>query len=371
MPDVLRGISLLGIIMVNAPYFALGASSGYFDGGWVDAADGFMTWVVATLFQGKFYLIFSFLYGYSATYIVRTIEHSATRWLRRSIVLLFLGVAHAVFLFHGDILFVYGLVGIVIVRALKSEPKRLSVTLRRTAWIVGSYYVVIATALILLAVLGAETSENVTHPLSTALAEGTYADAVSIRFATWFDTSVAVIFLQGPLVALAALAGIAAGRRRLLTSAWTSSWSRATRWGLVIGLPVQAALSYFAIYASHIGLGVELSYALTVIGMLTAPILAVGIIGAVAFGVQRGFAVGRNLGRMSLTAYLSESLLLGVAFSAWGLGLAGTSALIVVLVGFVVWLILDTFARGWFTRAGKGPVESLVGILTRSRMPTS
>ena len=70
-PDVLRGFALLGILLVNIPFMALSSEEGV-RGEWVNGgANSIATFLMVGLFQGKFYLLFSFLYGYSSQYIVK------------------------------------------------------------------------------------------------------------------------------------------------------------------------------------------------------------------------------------------------------------------------------------------------------------
>ena len=84
-PDRLRGLALLGIIVVNAPFLAI-SSTGYTEASiaaWWDMAAAF---AVIALAQGKFYLLFSFLFGYSALFIVRTGAAPGRRRYRRRLV---------------------------------------------------------------------------------------------------------------------------------------------------------------------------------------------------------------------------------------------------------------------------------------------
>ena len=68
--DVLRGFALLGILVVNicsfaSAYYGLGLGAPPFDG----AVDRAVLGLVAWLFETKFYLLFSFLFGYSLSLI--------------------------------------------------------------------------------------------------------------------------------------------------------------------------------------------------------------------------------------------------------------------------------------------------------------
>ena len=113
-PDVLRGFALLGILIVNIQFMALSSAEGA-RGEWtIGLANGSATFIIAAIFAGKFYLIFSFLFGYSSSFIIRDNRANRRRWIKRSVMLILLGVLHFTFLWHGDILFVYGLFGLLL-----------------------------------------------------------------------------------------------------------------------------------------------------------------------------------------------------------------------------------------------------------------
>ena len=60
-PDVLRGFALLGILVVNIQFMGLNSDQGA-RGEWTQGfANGAATFLIAALFAGKFYLLFSFL----------------------------------------------------------------------------------------------------------------------------------------------------------------------------------------------------------------------------------------------------------------------------------------------------------------------
>ena len=114
-PDVLRGFALLGILVVNIQYMGLNTVEGA-RGEWVSGfADGSATFIIASIFAGKFYLIFSFLFGYSSNYIIRDERSNRGRWVKRCFLLIAIGILHFTFLWHGDILFVYGLFGLLLI----------------------------------------------------------------------------------------------------------------------------------------------------------------------------------------------------------------------------------------------------------------
>ena len=101
-PDILRGFALLGIAMVNVQYFAVDTVSGFESADFTSGANSAAAFIVMLLFQSKFYLLFSFLFGYSAHYVMKGERANRSRWVGRSIGLILFGVVHFVFLFHGS-----------------------------------------------------------------------------------------------------------------------------------------------------------------------------------------------------------------------------------------------------------------------------
>jgi uncharacterized protein len=75
-----------------------------------------------------------------------------------------------------------------------------------------------------------------------------------------------------------------------------------------------------------------------------------------------------RLGSMSLSAYLGHSLLLGVIYHGWGLGLHGSVGWAAVVLGaWGVFALLWAGAAVWRSRASLGPVEWLMKAWVRPR----
>ena len=178
-PDRLRGLALLGIIVVNAPFLAI-SSSGFTTASvsaWWDLVAAFL---VITLAQGKFYLLFSFLFGYSAVFIVRTgAAAERRRYRRRLLGLALLGFAHAVLFFIGDILLAYALLGFAFMLLLRRSDR----TVVRTAAIVFALSVVWLVLIFALVAVTPPTPDTTTTALSNAIAHGTFLDAARARLA--------------------------------------------------------------------------------------------------------------------------------------------------------------------------------------------
>ena len=110
--DVVRGFALLGIFLMNIEFFNR-ATSGIGEGMPTDLTgmDWFASWFVANFIQGKFWTIFSLLFGMGFAVMLTRAERAQRDflfpYLRRILALAVFGAAHYIFLWSGDILFSY------------------------------------------------------------------------------------------------------------------------------------------------------------------------------------------------------------------------------------------------------------------------
>ena len=113
--DVLRGLAIFGILVVNVeqmflPLFLADAPAPMIPGEWGSV----LTWSVTdALFRNKFLTIFSLLFGagFCLQWLRRREDGRAFRrlYLRRLGVLALFGIAHAVFFYMADVLVIYAL----------------------------------------------------------------------------------------------------------------------------------------------------------------------------------------------------------------------------------------------------------------------
>ena len=134
--DVLRGCALLGILMMNIPYFAL-PHTAYAQLNTWGGNDGANLWTFLiqwTLFEGKMRALFSLLFGAG---VVLFIAHATARrdgaevgdlYVRRMLWLMLFGILHAWFIWYGDILYPYAICGLLILPLRALRPRALFVT---------------------------------------------------------------------------------------------------------------------------------------------------------------------------------------------------------------------------------------------------
>jgi len=281
--DALRALALLPVVVVNAMTYAEMPGGNFFpsltDAVLLDAAAVF---AVAALLQGKGIALLMFLFGYSLTW-----SRDARLRLRR---LLPLGLLHGTFVYLGDIVHQYALLGRWVWRAKRWRWPRLV----RAVWVWG----LIGIALLglgMLAVLWAPSEIDGTS--ARLVAVPSWSDWFRLNAASFWADLPWMLLLMGPFALASIYAGLAAGRLRLLHHPrWRARWAQAARWApwaLALNLAYAGAM----VWALH-----------------DAPLWAVGL---------TGWMVG--LGPLTLMAWVPW-LLLRSRWPRW-LVLAGRNTL--------------------------------------------
>src|SRR5699024_9875775 len=133
--DVIRGIAILGILLVNMAHFSypdlyllLIEPNNFFTKEW-STADQITTTLLDIFVQMKFILMFSFLFGFGMIIMMERAEEKGQKfgpiYIRRLLALLLFGTIHAFFIWDGDILTEYALLGFVLFLFRKRRPKTL------------------------------------------------------------------------------------------------------------------------------------------------------------------------------------------------------------------------------------------------------
>ena len=364
LPDQLRGLALLGIVLVNAPF--LGISGSGYDNSAIDTTlDRVVAFGVTMLAQGKFYLIFSFLFGYSALFILK--EDGKIRrivYRRRLVALLLLGIVHLVFFFVGDILVSYAILGFGLLLVFARQDQVVA----RVAIVVGAFtsFMLLVFAALALAFPQPSSNSGIQN-YNEVMATGNFLDQALSRIQVIPEVLPLIVVGQWGFAFVAFCLGLLAARHQFLAEPHDreKQFHRAAIWGLGLGLPLQFATTWFVLGPDRaVGEQADgFSGAAGVLGILVAPVLTVGYIGVVAVISVRAPALLRSVvpaGRASLTVYLGESVLLTIAFSAWGLGLFGQlGATSVTLLAIFSWAILVLAMTLWLRRFSQGPLEAV------------
>ncbi len=376
--DALRGFALLGILLYNIQVFG-----GYVFRGLLPPAqrlgaalDPTLDFWAHVLIQGKFYSLFSFLFGLGlALQLRRMREDGLPVLLRRLFWLLAFGLAHALLIWFGDILTVYALFGFALLAFRRlSQRALLACALGFLALPVLVYPLFIALGVgnPLAFDPGVPVEQSPIGKALRAIMGDSYAEVVRIQLTLypggWIRRAVQLalprifgMFLLGVWAARIGLPALDAQRRALLR-VWLGC-------ALAFGLPFNIAFSIMGGNEALFPAGAEglLAVALASAGM---PLLCLGYIACFGlFWRARGpaslFVVA---GRTAFSHYLGQSVACVVLFYGFGLGLFGRlSYATSLLVALAVFALLALAGRAWLARHAQGPMELLWRRLSYGR----
>lgn len=390
--DAVRGVALLGILLVNVHFFAipLGEAFSPMMPAGATRLDQAAFLFVKIFCEGKFYPLFSLLFGVGlAIQFLRSRARGASFWgrgIRRLVFLGCVGACHGVLIWAGDILLLYSIVGMLFLLLVRL-PARWLFVIGGFLWGTG---ITFFGALTLMAVLtggaqhapfdasGLSPAETLyrgftagvlldpSHPQFAEIERavypaGTFAEVTLVRTISYtlfllfsvvgFAWQIGAMFLFG--AGLLKSGAFDPGRERVLR--------RLVVVGLCLGLPASAALALFGATATDPKLA-----SIAAAGMLLAgPPVSGMYLGGIVL-LYRAWAGGGFLrflapvGRMAMTNYLLASIAGTFVFYHWGLGQFGTwtHAERLVLVA-AIYLPQVALSNLWLARFQFGPMEWL------------
>lgn len=390
--DALRGFALLGILMVNILFFC-GPAQENFMRPWREAAHPWLQAGIAWLVQGKFYCLFSFLFGMGFSVQAARLEargaSPARVYSRRLLVLLAIGLLHGILIWMGDILAAYALAGFLLLAFRQRQPKTLlwwaaaflilNALLYVVLWLVVSIALSVPAAAQEIAKQETLQKADMAKKLADALqayGQGPYSLLFRVRFKELM-TNYAMTLAVLPQILAMFLLGAWTGRKGVLKDPGSHRGllTKVALWGLLFGLPANAW------YAWSMGQGLPgtrnpgafLAFALYV---FAAPALSVAYAACLTLAFQRPLPAKflRLLaapGRMALTSYLTHSLVMTTVFYSFGLGLYARLPLPAAYgIALLLYALQIPLSRIWLSRYAMGPAEWVWRSLTYGVRPT-
>ncbi len=381
--DILRGIALLGILFVNVHEIS---NSWYVTEVTGSAIDRFAQYITDTFFLNKFYTLFSFLFGLGMAIQMIRAEQKGVSFIRlyskRLFWLLVFGLVHAIFIWDGDILATYALIGIFLLLLRNLNPKMLIIL--AVILVVAQTGVNVANMDIGDDVWG--TSEYQGYKVEqneeiNFFRNATYAEITQNRLENTLDVEDPWLNLLAPFYVLfegldilgAFLFGLAVGKLGWFTEIESKLplWKKLFYWAFPIGL----AINMVGGYLTYLGLVNIYDAGLYEIGMVLlqfgAPALVLGYISGVVLLSRKTRSVGifASAGKMALSVYLTQSIILTLIFYSYGLGLFNTigiaAAQLLALTIFALQVLISIL---WMRNFRFGPFEWLWRSLTYRKM---
>jgi uncharacterized protein len=379
--DVLRGVAVLGILLVNIDSFlgyGMAPPVGTPPGARYDRIAAFL---VEFLVQGKFYCLFSFLFGVGfAVFIARATARgrdAVALFKRRLVALLLIGGVHTFLIWYGDILTNYAVIGFALIPFLRRDDRAvLRAALLWLASPVAFYLVLLALARFVPAGPASGGGDGLPPFLVAALesfAHGSYPAVVkgNVIF-TIANVVRRIVLMFYPRVFGMFLLGFYAGRVNFFAHLETHAalLRRICAFGFAVGLP----LAFIGAAMGDSG-SPRLPSASGLVEMAVETIATPALALAYAAGICLMYRSARTLmlvvapvGRMALSSYLTHSVAGVLAFYGMGLGYYGQVSLTVGLaLCFAMFAVQIVASRLWLSVAAFGPAEWLWRCITYRR----
>lgn len=383
--DSLRGWALFGILIANMMafigfFFVEDAERSrmllsQFD----DVAEFLLEWLVV----GKFYSIFSFLFGIGFAIQLGRLEQrgeGVPRYLRRLFVLFMIGLAHLLLLWLGDIVALYALMGAVLLLFRRLSDQALLrwavlLWLIPIAWSAAIHFggfqpaePIYNTGVAMIASTGLDVSKG---PLPLLAGPDFLPHLLAHPGETMFRLGDLVWQMRFTKVLGMFLIGLWVGRRALYANLgqYRPLLRRVAIVGLGVGLPLAAVKAVLGMWP---GDSPAIEFAAELFYVLSTPTLALGYAAGFALlwqaGRQRLLGWAAPAGRMALTNYLMQTILQSALFFGWGLGMIAKLGLVFVFpLSIALFALQILYSRWWLSRYRFGPVEWVWRSLTYGR----
>ena len=374
--DILRGVSLLGVILMNMLSYA-GYHTPLPEMGTINRI---VVLFLMFFVQSKFYTLLSFLFGWGMATLIERAASRGTRfvpfYVRRLLALLLIGLLHAILLWDGDILVMYALLGFPLLLFRKCSNRTLLVAA-----------IICILIPVLLSTPGpaasfreayARATENYLQAMlagrnASVLAAGSYLEVTLHRLKTLRFSYTQSIYWVTRVFGMFLL-GLYAGRRRIFQD--VSAHLSLFRWvmwcGLVVGLVCN--LMFVSVSASPARV-LPSYYELATRGAraIGGPALCLFYISAIVLLVQRKIGHRQlsrfaSVGRMAMSNYLSQSIICTLIFYGYGLGVYGNlGPAITLILSLIIYRLQISLSDWWLDRYRFGPAEWLWRSLTYSK----
>ena len=381
--DILRGVAVLGILIMNIQSFSM-VSAAYLNPTAFGDLHGMNKWVWIlshALADQKFLSIFSMLFGVGVILFCDSIERKGYRpvrfYYRRLFWLFTIGLIHGYLFWQGDILVAYAICGSLVFIFRKVSPITLVVLGVIILAIPSFNYWLFGKSMEMWPPEAIENLKMTWAPGAEAIASeiesliGGFGAQLQWRIPETFKMETFIFLI---LLGWRSLGMMMVGMALFKWGMFSVGWSKRSY--------AYIALAAFIVGFTLISIGVNKNFAAgwsveysmffgwqwNYIGSI---FVAIGYV-AIVMLLTRYFRMGllANVGKMALTNYLMMTLVCSIIFYGLGFGLFGsvdrTGQISIVIA---IWILLLFFSWLWLRYFYMGPVEWLWRYLTYGNKP--
>lgn len=368
--DALRGFALLAIVLLhNLEHYNLFVPLENVPI-WLQTVDQYAWDAMFFLFAGKAYATFSLLFGFSFYIQFHNAEKRGTdfrgRFAWRMCLLFLFAQLHALF-YDGDILVLYAVVGFVLIPVCKLKDKAIFwiaaiLLLQPFEWGRAIYatinpdYVIVADRFMPFAQRAHEVAVHghFFELLRSNIWDGQlYSNIWQVENGRLFQT--AALFMFGMLL----------GRRKSFMKSEESLrfWKSSLKYAVVAFIPLYCLRTFIPALITNPSILIPYKIAVLSYTNFAFMVILISIFTLLWFKREVGYSWQRLVipyGRMSLTNYISQSIMGVTIYYGFGLSMykyvGATGSLLIALLIFTIQLI---FSRWWLARHKQGPLELL------------
>ena len=368
--DALRGFALLAIVLLhNLEHYNLFLPLEVTVPAWLQTIDKYMWDTMFFLFAGKAYATFSLLFGFSFYIQLRNAEKRGTdfrgRFAWRLCLLFLFAQLHALF-YNGDILLLYAVVGFALIPVCKLNDKTVFwiaviLLLQPYEWgraiyaMIDPNYVPVTGHFIPYAERAQVVTANGSflEVLRSNITDGQlYSNIWQVENGRLFQT--AALFMFGMLL----------GRRKYFIKSEESTcfWKKMLKYAAIAFIPLYCLKTFVPGLITSPSVLVPYKIAVPSYANFAFMVILVSIFTLLWFKKNSGYGWQSLLipyGRMSLTNYISQSIMGVCIYYGFGLSMyryAGATGSILIALCIFTQLI---FSRWWLARHKQGPLEFL------------
>lgn len=379
--DILRGVAILGILIVNLSMRGFSLPEGLpAHELWPNMVDRTVETLILFFADQQFITLFAFLFGVGLAEQMMRAEAGGARFLplflRRLCVLFLIGLAHFLLLWDGDILHAYATDGFILLLFLRRSLKTLlvwaGIFLCIPLLFFGFTTRYAITGQVNPYVMNWIQYEDLAEDRQTieearrVYSRGTYAEMIKFRAGGLGE------LLPGSddaYILVGFLLGLYAGRRGIFhdVSAHLAFIRRVQRWGLMIGV---AGSAVFVIGESNPSATPVMQNVGRMCLVFAAPAMSFFYASTIILLTQgeawrRRLASLAAVGRTALSNYLLQSVICTTIFYSYGLALfCKVRPSLGLLLTIIIWLIQIPLSVWWLRRFQFGPIEWLWRSLT-------
>lgn len=367
--DSLRGFALLAIVLLhNLEHYNLYFIPDFYPE-WLQSIDKFFWDMIFFLFAGKAYATFSLLFGFSFYIQFSNARKKGIdfrgRFAWRMFLLFLFSQFHALF-YNGDILLLYAVVGLVLIPVCKLSDKNVLVIavfllLQPYEWGRLLYTAfnpdyAITNRYVPYAILSGQVTSQGTFwgVLCSNIWTGQlYSNIWQVEAGRLFQT--AGLFMLGMLL----------GRRRYFEKSDVSCrvWHRILKSGIVMFIPLYCLRIFVPDYIENSSGKIPYTIIIQSLSNFVFMAILISAFTLLWFKKESGYKWQNFIipyGRMSLTNYITQSIIGVAIYYGYGLCLyRSTGAVATLLIGAAIFIFQLLFSRWWLSKHKQGPFEYL------------